>query len=38
MQEGGFGFHGVWENLVRYVNGLDIERIKRKAGIKDPAK
>ncbi len=37
MQEGGFGFHGVWENLVRYVDGLDIERIKRKAGVQDPA-
>jgi protein tyrosine phosphatase (PTP) superfamily phosphohydrolase (DUF442 family) len=37
MQEGGFGFHGVWQNLIRYVNGLDIERIKQKAGIKSPA-
>jgi protein tyrosine phosphatase (PTP) superfamily phosphohydrolase (DUF442 family) len=37
MQEGGFGFHGVWQNLIRYINGLDIERIKQKAGIKSPA-
>jgi protein tyrosine phosphatase (PTP) superfamily phosphohydrolase (DUF442 family) len=36
MQEGGFGFHGVWQNLIRYVNGLDIKRIKQKAGIKSP--
>jgi protein tyrosine phosphatase (PTP) superfamily phosphohydrolase (DUF442 family) len=36
MQEGGFGFHGVWQNLIRYVDGLDIERIKQKAGIKSP--
>ena len=34
MQEGGFGFHGVWQNLIEYLNGLDIERIKHKAGIK----
>ena len=37
MQEGGFGFHGVWQNLIWYINGLDIERIKRKAGIKSPS-
>jgi len=37
MKEGGFGFHGVWQNLIQYINGLDIERIKQKAGIKSPA-
>jgi protein tyrosine phosphatase (PTP) superfamily phosphohydrolase (DUF442 family) len=37
MKEGGFGFHGVWQNLIRYIDGLDIERIKQKAGIKSPA-
>jgi protein tyrosine phosphatase (PTP) superfamily phosphohydrolase (DUF442 family) len=34
MKEGGFGFHGIWQNLVRYINSLDIERIKRQAGAK----
>ncbi len=37
MKQGGFGFHGMWQNLVDYINGLDIERIKQKAGIKGPA-
>ncbi len=38
MTEGAFNFHGVWQNLIRYINGLDIERVKTKAGIKSPAK
>jgi protein tyrosine/serine phosphatase len=33
MMQGGFGFHGIWENLIQWMNGLDIDRIKRKAGI-----
>lgn len=31
MTGGGFGFHEVWENLIEYINGLDIEAIKKKA-------
>lgn len=31
---GGFGFHGIWENLIQWINGLDIEGIKKKEGIK----
>lgn len=34
MVEGGFGFHGIWENLIQWIDGLGIERIKRRAGIK----
>ena len=34
MTDGGFGFHGIWENLIQWINGLDIDRIKRKAGIR----
>jgi len=34
MKDGGFGFHGIWENLIQWINGLDIDRIKRKAGIR----
>jgi protein tyrosine/serine phosphatase len=34
MTQGGFGFHGIWENLVHWMNGLDIDGIKKKAGIK----
>jgi protein tyrosine phosphatase (PTP) superfamily phosphohydrolase (DUF442 family) len=33
MTQGGFGFHGIWENLIHWINGLDIVRIKKKAGI-----
>ncbi|MBP1622969.1 MAG: protein tyrosine phosphatase [Acidobacteria bacterium] len=29
MVEGGYGFHGVWSNLVHYVSRLDIAGIKR---------
>ena len=34
MTDGGFGFHGIWENLIQWINGLDIDRIKRKAEIR----
>lgn len=34
MTEGGFGFHGIFENLVSWIDGLDIEKIKKQAGIK----
>jgi len=34
MTQGGFGFHGIWENLVQWINGLDIETIKNRAGIR----
>ena len=33
MVEGGFGFHGIWGHLAQWVNKLDIEKIKQKAGI-----
>lgn len=33
MTKGEFGFHGVWENLINWINGLDIERIKKRANI-----
>jgi protein tyrosine/serine phosphatase len=34
MVQGGFGFHGIWDNLLRWINTLDLERIKKGAGIK----
>jgi protein tyrosine phosphatase (PTP) superfamily phosphohydrolase (DUF442 family) len=34
MTQGGFGFHGIWENLIQWINGLDIETIKKRAGIR----
>jgi protein tyrosine phosphatase (PTP) superfamily phosphohydrolase (DUF442 family) len=33
MTEGGFGFHGVWANLIPWINRLDIGRIKKQAGV-----
>jgi protein tyrosine phosphatase (PTP) superfamily phosphohydrolase (DUF442 family) len=34
MTEGGFGFHWIWSNLPQWVQDLDIDGIKRQAGIK----
>ncbi len=33
MVEGGFGFHGIWGNLIQWINKLDIGKIREKAGI-----
>jgi len=33
MTEGGFGFHKIWKNLITFVENLDIEAIKKQAGI-----
>ncbi len=33
MKEGGFGFHDIWVNLPRWFKKLDIESIKKQAGI-----
>jgi protein tyrosine/serine phosphatase len=33
MTEGPFGFHGIHANLVAYVRDLDVEAIKRRAGL-----
>lgn len=30
MTDGGFGFHSVWQNLVRYLQNVDTESLKRK--------
>lgn len=38
MTEGEFGFHGIWDNLVAYLRALDIEAVKRKAGIGESGK
>ncbi len=33
MTGGGFGFHSVWEGLPPWINDLDINAIKKKAGL-----
>jgi protein tyrosine phosphatase (PTP) superfamily phosphohydrolase (DUF442 family) len=34
MTQGGYGFHQAWSNLTQWIQKLDIDRIKRQAGIK----
>ena len=38
MKEGGYGFHPEWQNLIRYLEKVDIDRIRKAAGIEKPAK
>jgi protein tyrosine/serine phosphatase len=38
MTDGGFGYHTVWKNLIDYLNELDIDALKKKAGILMPTK
>lgn len=33
MVEGGFGFHGIWGNLVQWIRKLDVDKIREKAGV-----
>ncbi|MBN2217126.1 MAG: dual specificity protein phosphatase family protein [Pirellulales bacterium] len=33
MREGGYGFHKVWSNLPKWIDSLDIEKIKQNAGM-----
>lgn len=33
MTKGGFGFHSIWQNLPKYIRKLDIDEIKRNAGL-----
>lgn len=33
MTRGGFGFHQVWEDLVDYIQNLDVEAVRNEAGI-----
>jgi tyrosine-protein phosphatase SIW14 len=33
MTQGGFGHHTIWTNLVQFIKDLDIEAIKKQAGI-----
>ena len=37
MVEGGYGFHTVWSNLIRYISRLDITAIKRQLNVEKPA-
>jgi protein tyrosine phosphatase (PTP) superfamily phosphohydrolase (DUF442 family) len=37
MVDGGYGFHAVWFNLAPWLDSLDIEALRRDAGIEPPA-
>ena len=34
MTQGGFGFHSVWVNLPKFIEKLDVKKVKDKAGLK----
>ena len=34
MTKGDFGFHSVWTNLIRFIQKLDVDAIKKKADLK----
>lgn len=33
MKEGGYGYHAMWFNLIKYIENVDIGKIKKEAGI-----
>ncbi len=35
MTKGGFGFHSIWKNLVDYIHGLDVDKIKNATGLNE---
>ena len=37
MTEGGYGFHPVWVNLPEWITQLDVDAVRREAGIASPA-
>jgi protein tyrosine/serine phosphatase len=38
MTGGGYGYHEMWSNLIRYLKNLDIDALKKKAGMADPVR
>ena len=37
MTKGGYGFHSTWKNLVEYLKKLDVEEIRKRTGLAEPA-
>jgi protein tyrosine phosphatase (PTP) superfamily phosphohydrolase (DUF442 family) len=33
MTEGGFNFHGMWQDIIYYIRALDVQKLKAKCGI-----
>jgi protein tyrosine/serine phosphatase len=38
MREGGFNYHEMWKNLVKYLNAVDVNALRKKAGIPPPGR
>lgn len=36
MINGGFGFHGIWGNLIKFLKEIDLKSMARSAGLKEP--
>jgi protein tyrosine/serine phosphatase len=34
MVQGGYGYHAMWQNIIRYIEEVDIERIRRALGVR----
>ncbi len=37
MTKGGYGYHSIWKEIIEYVRELDVDKIKREAGLDAPA-
>ncbi len=37
MVNGGYGFHGIWQNLIDWISTVDIDRLRAEAGIASAA-
>jgi protein tyrosine/serine phosphatase len=35
MRNGGYGFFDGWQNLVKFINDLDVDDVRKKAGLKE---
>ncbi len=36
MTEGGYNFHGIWKNLLKWFTDLDIDKLRKAAGLPTP--
>lgn len=37
MKKGGYGYHKIWRNLIKYIEKVDVAKIKKEAGIASSA-
>lgn len=36
MVNGGYGFHPIWSNIIRYIKDVDVDKIKRAVAMEAP--